>query len=144
MKERINDLFWDKDLEIYCDFYGTREQALETTKGAIEQVRNTEYRWDVAEVSLQEYEDSKKKHIAMYEDMYKQFEAYPTGIMKGWLTNKNWVISTPIETHIASEDRAKRALRRIWSLFIRSRKRSHDDYRNRRTSDGRMRLRTCR
>lgn len=58
--------------------------------------------------------------------MYKQFEAYPTGIMKGWLTNKNWVISTPIETHIASEDRAirqldestKRALRRIWPLFI--------------------------
>ena len=40
----------------------------------------------------------------MYEDMYKQFEAYPTGIMKGWLTNKNWVISTPIETHIASEE----------------------------------------
>ena len=84
----------------------------------------------------------------MYEDMYKQFEAYPTGIMKGWLTNKNWVISTPIETHIASEDRAirqldkvrKRALRRIWSLFIRSRKRSHDDYRNRRTSDGRNAL----
>ena len=41
LKERINDLFWDKDLEIYCDFYGTREQALETTKGAIEQVQNT-------------------------------------------------------------------------------------------------------
>ena len=113
LKERINDLFWDKDLEIYCDFYGTREQALETTKGAIEQVRNTEYRWDVAEVSLQEYEDSKKKHIAMYEDMYKQFEAYPTGIMKGWLTNKNWVISTPIETHIASEDRAIRQLDKV-------------------------------
>ena len=47
----------------------------------------------------------------MYEDMYKQFEAYPTGIMKGWLTNKNWVISTPIETHIASEDRAIRQLK---------------------------------
>lgn len=43
LKERINDLFWDKDLEIYCDFYGTREQALETTKGAIEQfvIQNT-------------------------------------------------------------------------------------------------------
>ena len=77
LKEKINNLFWDKDLEIYCDFYGTREQALKTTKGAIEQIRSTEYRWDVAEVSLQEYEDSKKKHIAMYEDMYKQFEAYP-------------------------------------------------------------------
>lgn len=60
LKEKINNLFWDKDLEIYCDFYGTREQALKTTKGAIEQIRSTEYRWDVAEVSLQEYEDSKK------------------------------------------------------------------------------------
>ena len=49
----------------------------------------------------------------MYEDMYKQFEAYPTGIMKGWLTNKNWVISTPIETHIASEDRAIRQLDKV-------------------------------
>ena len=46
----------------------------------------------------------------MYEDMYKQFEAYPTGIMKGWLTNKNWVISTPIETHIASEDKSYSAI----------------------------------
>ena len=113
LKEKINNLFWDKDLEIYCDFYGTREQALKTTKGAIEQIRSTEYRWDVAEVSLQEYEDSKKKHIAMYEDMYKQFEAYPTGIMKGWLTNKNWVISTPIETQITSEDRAIRQLDKV-------------------------------
>lgn len=38
---------------------------------------------------------------------------YPTGIMKGWLTNKNWVISTPIETHIASEDRAIRQLDKV-------------------------------
>lgn len=103
LKEKINDLFWDKDLKVYCDFYGTREQALQTTKGAIEQVRN----------AGNENDEIKKKHIAIYEEMYKQFENQPANTMKGWLTNKNWVISTPIETHIAPEERAIQQLNKV-------------------------------
>ena len=96
LKARINDKFWDEEAKTYCDFYGTREQALQTTKGAIEQVRQD----TSADPALS------KRHIALYEAMYKQFEQYPAGTEKGWLTNKNWVISTPIETHIAPAERA--------------------------------------
>lgn len=103
LKEKINELFWDKDLGIYCDFYGTREQALQTTKGAIDQIRN----------AGNEKDEIKRKHIATYEQMYKQFENQPACTSKGWLTNKNWVISTPIETHIAPEERAIQQLDKV-------------------------------
>ena len=45
--------------------------------------------------------------------MYKQFESYPKGTQKGWLTNRNWVISTPIETHLAPRERAIAQLKKV-------------------------------
>lgn len=99
--DKINRDFWDEQEGLYTDFYGTREQALQTTKGAIEQVLIQ------ADTAL------RQSQVAKYEAMYKQFEAYPKGTQKGWLTNRNWVISTPIETHIAPSERAIAQLDKI-------------------------------
>lgn len=98
LKNKINDLFWDDELGIYCDFYGTREQALQTTKGAISQIKGG---WDENNKNT-----TRSERVAIYEEMYTKFEKQPAGITKGWLTNKNWVISTPLETHIAPQERA--------------------------------------
>lgn len=102
LKDKINNSFWDDELGIYCDFYGTREQALQTTMGAISQIRHDSDNKNISQ-----------ERIAIYEDMYKQFEKKPVGSERGWLTNKNWVISTPIETHIAPEDRAIQQLDKV-------------------------------
>lgn len=99
--DKINHDFWDEQEELYTDFYGTREQALQTTKGAIEQVL------------IQADAAVRQSQVAKYEAMYKQFESYPKDTQKGWLTNRNWVISTPIETHIAPRERAIAQLKKI-------------------------------
>lgn len=98
LKAKINDLFWDDEQGMYCDFYGTREQALQTTKGAISQIKGG---WDENNENT-----TRNERVAIYEEMYKRFEKQPAGTERGWLTNKNWVISTPIETRIAPEERA--------------------------------------
>jgi glycogen debranching enzyme len=38
LKEKINTLFWDNDEGSYCDFYGTKEQALSVANGALQQL----------------------------------------------------------------------------------------------------------
>lgn len=103
LKEKINNLFWDQEAGTYCDFYGTKEQALKTTKGTIAQILQDK----------SSDNSSQNVHIEIYKNMYKQFEKQPAGIKKGWLTNKNWVISTPIETHIAPKDRAIQQLDKV-------------------------------
>ena len=99
--DKINHDFWNEQEELYADFYGTREQALQTTKGAIEQVL------------IQADTAVRQSQVAKYEAMYKQFESYPKGTQKGWLTNRNWVISTPIETHLAPRERAIAQLKKV-------------------------------
>lgn len=98
---KINQDFWDEQEGLYTDFYGTREQALQITKGAIEQER------------IQADDIVKDAQIAKYEAIYKQFEQYPKGMQKGWLTKRNWVISTPFETQIAPQKRAIYQLEKI-------------------------------
>ena len=68
---KINQDFWDEQEGLYTDFYGTREQALQITKGAIEQER------------IQADDIVKDAQIAKYEAIYKQFEQYPKGMQKG-------------------------------------------------------------
>lgn len=105
LKDKINTEFWDETEGTYCDFYGTREEALSVAKGAIEQLQS----------NLLNTKDS--AHIMENQKYYKKliqrFSVLPAGIKKGWLTNKNWVISTPAETHIAPKDKAIRLLNTI-------------------------------
>ena len=105
LKNKINTLFWDDTEGSYCDFYGTREQAISTTKGAVEQLKN-------------ESADGKDpKELAekqrFYQELLKHLETFPEGKQRGWFTNKNWVISTPMETGIAPSEKAVRLLDKV-------------------------------
>jgi hypothetical protein len=105
LKDKINTQFWDDTAGSYCDFYGTKEQALSVAKGAIEQLQsrasNTK---DSAHLLGNEQ---------FYEQLIREISALPAGTEKGWFTNKNWVISTPVEMHIAPDDKAMRLLNKV-------------------------------
>ena len=53
-----------------------------------------------------------KELIGYYERLKQKFSAMPDS-SRGWLTNKNWVITTPMETGIAPRARAIRLLDKI-------------------------------
>ena len=48
-----------------------------------------------------------------YEELVKKFSNLPAGTEKGWFTNKNWVISTPVEMGIAPREKAIRLLNKV-------------------------------
>ena len=105
LKGKINTLFWDNDEGSYCDFYGTREQALFVAKGALEQLHQ----------GIWKAEDSALLHEkeTFYQQLVQKFSKLPQGTEKGWFTNKNWVISTPVETGIAPPEKAIRLLNKV-------------------------------
>ncbi len=105
LKTKVNTLFWDETEGSYCDFYGTREQAITTTKGAIEQLQ--------LETSADNLSPEFAKKREFYNALLAHLEAFPAGTQKGWFTNKNWVISTPIESGIAPSGRAIRLLNKV-------------------------------
>ena len=103
LAEKINRDFWDESEETYCDFYGTRAQAVSGAEGNITQLKL--YGTDLSKEEL-------KKRIAFYSRLKETFLKMPD-TSKGWLTNKNWVIATPLETGIAPPERAIRLLDKI-------------------------------
>jgi Bacterial alpha-L-rhamnosidase 6 hairpin glycosidase domain len=105
LKDKINGQFWDEAEGVYCDFYGSREQALSVVEGTLEQLSaGASTATDSAQLP-----DKKK----FYEVLLQQFAALPPGTQRGWLTNKNWVISTPVETGIAPREKAIRLLNKV-------------------------------
>lgn len=98
LKDKINTDFWDEANSSYCDFYGTAKEAASTCEGALEQLRR----------------DNKADSIALETRAYyrklKDSIARMPAHSRGWLTNKNWVINTPMETGIAPREKALRAL----------------------------------
>ncbi len=105
LKDRINTLFWDKEQGSYCDFYGSREQAMQTAKGAVEQLQ--------AATASGQLNPATAERQQFYKTLLAKFTTLPEGTMKGWFTNKNWVISTPMETGIAPPDQAIRLLDKV-------------------------------
>jgi glycogen debranching enzyme len=104
LAQRINERFWDEAEGSYCDFYGNKTQAISAADGAITQIlRNNPEGLDEKDKAL----------IRFYEQLKMKFSGMPDDVEKGWLTNKNWVITTPVETKIAPEDKAIRLLRKI-------------------------------
>jgi glycogen debranching enzyme len=103
LEARINQRFWLEEEGSYADFYGSRAQAISAAEGAVKQIglkgannltqRDTEL-------------------IGYYERLKQTFSAMPD-TSKGWLTNKTWVITTPMETGIAPRARAIRLLDKI-------------------------------
>lgn len=102
LKQKINQEFWDEEAVSYCDFYGSKEMALQVAEGAIEQAGNLEG-------------EDKDRIVAYYRNLYNEINRnYSSHVLKGWFTNKNWVINTPMECKIAPEERALRALETIY------------------------------
>src|SRR5947209_15281143 len=103
LEMRINERFWVEEDSSYADFYGTRAQAISAAEGAIRQIGlkgpNNLTRRD-------------KELIGYYERLKEKFAAMPDS-SRGWITNKNWVITTPMESGIAPRARAIQLLDRI-------------------------------
>ena len=102
---RINQRFWIPDEGSYADFYGTRAQAVATAQGAVKQIKLKEAEGD----SLTRRD---RDLIAYYERLEQGFSSMPD-TARGWITNKNWVVTTPMEAGIAPPARARAALDKI-------------------------------
>jgi len=105
LRDQINTLFWDNDQGSYCDFYGTKEQALSVAKGALEQLHQGV--WKAEDSGLLHEKEN------FYQQLVHKFSNLPQGTEKGWFTNKNWVISTPAEVGIATREKAIRLLNKV-------------------------------
>jgi glycogen debranching enzyme len=103
LERRINDRFWLEEEGSYADFYGTRDQAISTAEGAIKQIRLK----GEDKLTARDHES-----IAYYDRLRDRFAAMPD-TTRGWITNKNWVVATPMETAIAPRERALQVLDRI-------------------------------
>ena len=102
LKNKINNAFWDEYEGSYCDFYGTRDQAVQVAKGALAQVSNSDTE-----------RETYKEAIIFYESLVDRIGKLPQNTEGGWFTNKNWVINTPMETGIAPVEKAIRNLDKI-------------------------------
>ncbi len=103
LEARINQSFWIEEEGSYADFYGTRAQAISAAEGAIRQIGLK---------GADKLTRRDREQIGYYERLEKTFSAL-ADTSRGWLTNKNWVITTPMEAGIAPRARAIRALDRI-------------------------------
>jgi glycogen debranching enzyme len=103
LKARINQRFWVAEDGSYADFYGSRSQAISAAEGAIKQIGLK---------GANNLTQRDRERIAYYERLKQRFSAMPD-TSRGWLTNKNWVITTPMETGIAPRARAIQLLDKI-------------------------------
>ena len=100
LKNKINTQFWDEKDSSYCDFFGTKEQALTGISGSIKQLS-------------QNGEAATSDKVKYFQDFLKSVSEMPD-TSRGWLINKNWVINTPLETGIAPYNIAIQALENIY------------------------------
>jgi glycogen debranching enzyme len=103
LERKINQRFWLEEDTSYADFYGTKGQAVSATEGVIKQI------------SLKGEDKLTQKDrelLQRYQQLKQKLSALPD-TTRGWITNKNWVVATPIETGIAPPERALRVLDRI-------------------------------
>src|SRR6266550_4148056 len=103
LEVKINENFWLEEEGSYADFYGTKAQAISAAEGAIRQIELK------GANNLTQRDEELIRH---YERLKLKFSAMPAG-SRGWTTNKNWVITTPMETGIAPRARAIQALDKI-------------------------------
>ena len=108
LETQINQRFWLEAEGSYADFFGSRAQAMSAADGAIRQIRlKGESRLTRSDTAVMQY----------YERLQREFAAGPD-TTRGWITNQNWVITTPLETGIAPRSRAIRLLDKIRSDHV--------------------------
>ena len=97
---KINDSFWVEEEGSYADFYGTRAQAISAAEGAIKQIglKGTD------KLTATRPGADRLLRAARSRNSPRCRTAPEAG-----LTNKNWVITTPMETGIAPRARAIQA-----------------------------------
>jgi Bacterial alpha-L-rhamnosidase 6 hairpin glycosidase domain len=100
---KINERFWVEEEGSYSDFYGSKAQAIGAADGAIRQI-------GLKGASQLTQRDTEL--IGYYERLKQRFSAMPDS-SRGWITNKNWVITTPMEMGIAPRARAIQLLDKI-------------------------------
>jgi glycogen debranching enzyme len=100
---RIDDRFWVPEEGSYADFYGTRAQAISAAEGAVKQIGLK---------GADKLTQRDRELIGYYEGLKAKFSGMPDS-SRGWITNKNWVITTPMEMGIAPRQRALSLLDRI-------------------------------
>jgi hypothetical protein len=100
---RIEDRFWVPEEGSYADFYGTRAQAVSAAEGAVKQIGLK---------GADKLTQRDRELIRYYEELKTKFSGMPDS-SRGWITNKNWVITTPMEMGIAPRERALPLLDRI-------------------------------
>ena len=103
LARRINERFWVSEEGSYADFYGTRAQAISAAEGAVKQIGLK---------GADKLTPRDRELIGYYERLKAKFSAMPDS-SSGWITNKNWVITTPMEMGIAPRARAIPLLDRI-------------------------------
>ncbi|HXL34315.1 MAG TPA: hypothetical protein VN953_05315 [Gemmatimonadales bacterium] len=103
LEVKINEDFWLEEEGSYADFYGTKAQAISAAEGAIRQIELK---------GANNLTQRDRELTGHYEHLKLKFSAMPAG-NRGWITNKNWVITTPMETGIAPRARAIQALDKI-------------------------------
>jgi glycogen debranching enzyme len=103
LAKRINERFWVPEEGSYADFYGTRAQAISAAEGAIKQIGLK---------GADKLTPRDQELIGYYERLKAKFSAMPDS-SRGWITNKNWVITTPMEMGIAPRARAIQLLDKI-------------------------------
>ncbi len=103
LAKRINESLWVPEEGSYADFYGSKAQAIGAAEGAIKQIGLK---------GVDKLTQRDKELIGYYEGLKQKFSAMPDSI-RGWITNKNWVITTPMETGIAPRARAIQLLDKI-------------------------------
>jgi glycogen debranching enzyme len=101
--QRIQDRFWIEEETSYADFYGTRDQAVSVAEGAARQIGLK---------GADQLTTRDKERIRYYQRLKERFAEMPD-TSRGWITNKNWVIATPMEMGMAPRERAIRALDQI-------------------------------
>jgi len=99
----INQSFWAEAEGSYADFFGTRADAVSAAEGAIRQIELK---------GIDRLTESDRAAIGHYRRLKETFSTLQDG-SRGWLTNKNWVISTPLETGIAPRERAITFLEKV-------------------------------
>jgi glycogen debranching enzyme len=103
LKTSINQKFWLEDQQSYGDFYGSRTQAVSTANGSVKQIELK---------GTNNLTRSDSTLIGYYTQLKQKFSEMPD-TSRAWLTNRNWVITTPMEVGIAPRARAVQALDKI-------------------------------
>lgn len=94
LKSKINTQFWVEKDHSYADFIATKSQALKLIDDALIRADTLGNEWAVAELK----------------QMKSQTLADTESKNKGFVMHHNWVVNTPLETGIASNEQAIKAL----------------------------------